>query len=89
MLIGGVHVGARALLDIKCIWLGYIARLSQCGGEGVFYSFTGFLPAFAALRGRGVSTLWLLHSGTKIIIKFLILLDGLLLPGNEFTKRIN
>ncbi len=24
-----VHTGARALLDINLIWLGYIARLSQ------------------------------------------------------------
>jgi hypothetical protein len=27
--IGGVHIGARALLDINLIWFGYIARLSQ------------------------------------------------------------
>ncbi len=27
-LIGGVHIGARALLDIKLLWFGYIARLS-------------------------------------------------------------
>jgi hypothetical protein len=27
-LIGGVHIGARALLDINLIWFGYIARIS-------------------------------------------------------------
>jgi hypothetical protein len=26
--VGGVHIGARALLDINLIWFGYIARLS-------------------------------------------------------------
>ncbi len=31
---GGVHIGARALLGIKLIWFGYIARLSQWGGGG-------------------------------------------------------
>ncbi len=29
------------------------------------------------------------HSGTKIIIKFLILLDGLLLPGNGVYEKNN
>ncbi len=53
-LIGGVHIGARALLDINLIWFGYIACLSQWGeGGGGFYSFKLFLPAFAALRGGG------------------------------------
>ncbi len=35
-LIGGVHIGAIALLDINLIWFGYIARLSQWGGGGYF-----------------------------------------------------
>jgi hypothetical protein len=30
--MGGVHIGASALLDIHLIWFGYIARLSQWGG---------------------------------------------------------
>jgi hypothetical protein len=34
--IGGVHIGARALLDIKFIWFGYITRLSQWGEGGYF-----------------------------------------------------
>jgi hypothetical protein len=34
-----VGVGELALLDIKFIWFGYIAHLSQWGGRGVFYSF--------------------------------------------------
>ncbi len=51
-LIGGVHIGARALLDINLIRCGHIARISQFGGAGLFYSFKWFLPAFAA-RGRG------------------------------------
>jgi hypothetical protein len=28
-LIGGVHIGVRALLDINMIWFGYITRLPQ------------------------------------------------------------
>jgi hypothetical protein len=36
--MGGVHIGAGALLDINLKWFGYIVRLSQWwwGGE-VFY----------------------------------------------------
>ncbi len=30
-LIGGVHIEARALLDINFIWFGYIAHLFQKG----------------------------------------------------------
>ncbi len=37
-LIGRVHIGARALLDINLIWFGYIARLTQWGGGGNFTS---------------------------------------------------
>ncbi len=33
-LYGGVHIGARALLDPKLIRFGYITRLSQSGGGG-------------------------------------------------------
>jgi hypothetical protein len=56
-VIGGVHIGARAW---HLIWFGYIARLSQEGGGGYFIrSNDFFLPAFAALRGGEVSTLWL------------------------------
>ncbi len=33
--VGGVHIGARALLVINLIWFGYIASLSQWGG-GVY-----------------------------------------------------
>jgi hypothetical protein len=33
-LICGFHIGERALLDIKLIWFGYIARLIQWGGGG-------------------------------------------------------
>jgi hypothetical protein len=38
-IIGGLHIGTRALLDINLIWVAYIARLFQWGGGGVFYSF--------------------------------------------------
>jgi hypothetical protein len=34
-LLGGVHIGARALLDINLIWFD-MARLSQWGGGGCF-----------------------------------------------------
>jgi hypothetical protein len=51
---GGVHIGARALLDMYLIRFGYIARLSQWEAEGLFYLFKWFLPAFAArTRGTG------------------------------------
>jgi hypothetical protein len=30
--VGGVHIGARALHVLNLIWVGCIARLSQCGG---------------------------------------------------------
>jgi hypothetical protein len=33
-LIGGVHIGARALLNPKLIWFGCITRLSQWVGGG-------------------------------------------------------
>jgi len=46
-------MGARALLYVNLIRFGHIARISQFGGGGLFYSFKWFLPAFAALRGRG------------------------------------
>ncbi len=50
----GVYIGARARLDIKLVWFGYIARLSQWGGgREVIYLFKLFLPAVAALTGRG------------------------------------
>jgi hypothetical protein len=57
---GGVYIGARSLLDIKLIWFGYIARLSQCGRGGtVFYLFNDFYLPSRRLkeRGEGVSTL--------------------------------
>jgi hypothetical protein len=56
--IGGVHIGARALLDPKLTWFVYITRLSQWGG-GVIYLFKLFLPAVTGLEeGGGVGTLW-------------------------------
>ncbi len=51
-LTGEVHIGARALLDILLIWLGFIACLSQWEGEGFFTcSNEDYLSAFAAPRG--------------------------------------
>jgi hypothetical protein len=52
-----VHIGERALLDIKLIWFGYIPRLSQWGGGGISLVQI-ILPAVAGLEeGWGVSTL--------------------------------
>ncbi len=34
-----VHIDARALLTMNLIWFGYIDRLFQWGGGGIFYSF--------------------------------------------------
>ncbi len=50
----GVHIGARALLDINLMWFGYIARLSQLGGGGNFTPSSDFyLPALLRLEGGG------------------------------------
>ncbi len=65
-LWGQVHIGARALLDIKLIWFGYIARLSQDVGHEQMISNGGkFKPAFAEkdkkqtmIDLRGISTNW-------------------------------
>ncbi len=42
-----------SLVVICAIWFAYIARLSQCGGKGVFYLLKLFIPAFAAATGGG------------------------------------
>jgi hypothetical protein len=62
--VGGVHIGARALLDMNFIWFGYIARLFQLGGGGI--SFVQMISTCLryTLRkgwdgGGGVSTLCL------------------------------
>jgi hypothetical protein len=57
-LLGGVHIGARALLDPKLIWFGYITRLSQWGGGGEFTRSNYFyLPSLSLEEGGGVNTL--------------------------------
>ncbi len=52
-LIEGVHIGARALLDIKLQWFGLYRSPVPVGRRGVIYFFKWFLPAVAALRGGG------------------------------------
>jgi hypothetical protein len=50
--IGGVHIGARALLDINLIEFGYIARLSRWGGGSVFTRSNDFyLPSLGLEEG--------------------------------------
>ncbi len=58
--IGGVHIGARALLDINLIWFGYIACLSKWGGGRYFTrSNDYYLPSLHLEEGGGrVSTMW-------------------------------
>ncbi len=51
--IEGVHIGARALLDINLIWFGYIARLFQWGGGGYFTRSNDFYLPSHAWMGRG------------------------------------
>jgi hypothetical protein len=47
-LLKEVHIGARALLDPKLIWFGYITCLSQWGGGGLFTCSNDFyLPSRA------------------------------------------
>jgi hypothetical protein len=55
-LIGGTHIGARALLDILLIWLGYIVCLSQWGGGRYFTCWNDFyLPSRRLEEGGGKS----------------------------------
>jgi hypothetical protein len=55
LFIGGVHIGARALLDpINLIWFCYIVRLSQWGGVGYFTrSNDYYLPSLRLQEGGG------------------------------------
>jgi hypothetical protein len=50
-LIGGVHLGARALSDKNLIWFGNIVRLSQWAGGGYFGSNDFYLPSLSLERG--------------------------------------
>ncbi len=60
--IKGVHISARALLDINLKWIWLYRSHIPVGRRGVFYSVKWYLPAFAALRGGGGgSTLWVTH----------------------------
>jgi hypothetical protein len=56
---GGVHICARALLDINLIWFGYIACLSQKGGRGHFTRSSDFYMPSLRLERGGVSILCL------------------------------
>jgi hypothetical protein len=61
-----VHIGARALLDIKLEWFGYIARLSQWGGGRCFTRSNYFYLNSERLKeggGGGVRTLWVYVTG--------------------------
>jgi hypothetical protein len=51
---GGVHICARALLDIKWIWFGYIARYPS-GGGGVYFTRTNnfYLSSLRLEEGVG------------------------------------
>jgi hypothetical protein len=52
--LGGVHISARSLLDIKLIWFLAISLAYPSGDEeGVFFWFKLFLPAFAGPNGGG------------------------------------
>ncbi len=63
MFIGGVHIGARALLDHKLIWFGYITRLSQWGEGGNF--LVQIIYAVTGLGGGGQHPVVGIHrSGT-------------------------
>jgi hypothetical protein len=52
-LIGGVHIGARALLDINLIWFGYIARISPWEGGGYFTRLNDFYLPSLQIKGGG------------------------------------
>jgi hypothetical protein len=58
--IGRVRIGARALLDPKLIWFGYITRLSQWGRGGGYLLVQMISTCRQGLRGmgEGVGTLW-------------------------------
>ncbi len=64
-LIGGFHIGVKALLDVNLIWFGYIARLSQLGGGGYLHvQIISTCRRGLKGRGEGVGTLWFYHSPT-------------------------
>ncbi len=53
-LMGGVHIGAGALLDIILIWFGYTACLSRWGVRGYFTRSNDFyLPSLHLKKERG------------------------------------
>ncbi len=61
-LIEGVHIVARALLDINLIGFGYIADLSQWGGLGYctrFYSCS-FISSRLLFKSSSISSTFLL-----------------------------
>jgi hypothetical protein len=94
-LIGGVHVGARSLLDIKFINLyGLAISLAYQGVEekGDFIHLQDFYLLSRRLEeGEGVGTLLLLHTCAQrhnnYYYNLLILLDGLLLPGTGIYEK--
>jgi hypothetical protein len=49
--IGGLYIGARALLDINLVWFGISLACSswEKGCFAIFYSFKLFLPSTATL----------------------------------------
>ncbi len=58
-LIGGVHIGDKALLDMRLIWCGYIRSPILVVRRGVFYLFNvWFVLAFAGGGGGRGHTLW-------------------------------
>jgi hypothetical protein len=65
---GGVHIGARALLEINLKWFGYIAV--PLGRRGLLLvQMITVLPAFPPLREGEVSTMGLLLSYLLLLEK--------------------
>ena len=60
MFTGGVHIGARALLDPKLIWFGYISLAYPSGEEGgnLLVQMISTCRHGPRGRGDGVGTLW-------------------------------
>ncbi len=85
MLIGGIHIGAMALLDIQLIWFGYIPGSSPIpvGRSGVILLALMISTAFAATRGGSAPCGWIGINCTILRIRTAAVFTSAALKNNE------